>query len=695
MRTIGSARFCQCFPARKNAGRSRVHGTVGGRHRNQAPATVYACRRKTLPIGRSRSASGRCYAEKNNGTGPLRDDGDEREGPSADLAVIFSRMQKLALPYWNDPEKATEARWRLGGVVALTLATTGVSVLFNFLGRDFFNALSQRDADAFYSQLVKYLGGFAVGIPIFVFSGYYQSKLSLEWREWMTKDFLSNYLSKRTFYQIQANSPLDNPDQRISADVKVFTDSALGFVLTILNAVIDLISFSEILFSIYPPLFIALVVYSVGGTGVSLWLGRSLVGLNFQQEAREADFRYGLVRLRENAESIAFYGGEKKEGNLVIKRLTDAVGNFGDLLIASRNLEFFTSFYRYMIALLPAAVIAPLYFKGEIEFGVVTQSQSAFAHILGDVSLVVYQLESLAGFSAVVDRLGQFQEVMDTCQTDEQSNGDLPRISLVTETPGTRSTDPLLMLNNLTLMTPDSGSMLIKDISLEVLPQESLLIMGPSGAGKTSLLRAVAGLWSCGSGEITRFGTPVGNEKQDGDIMFVPQRPYLVLGSLRDQMLYPTWSDSVSTTENGDEPTVVVENKRGLPTDFDLEQMMVQVRLEGVLQRCRDASNKPLDVIADWSTQLSLGEQQRLAFARVLLSKPRLVLMDESTSALDVDNEKRLYEMLDSSGTTYVSVGHRPTLENFHKRVLQLLPGTDDQPEPQWRVKQATPVPSG
>ena len=270
---------------------------------------------------------------------------EKQEGPSADLPVIFARLSALATPYWQE---SPEARWRLGGVLVLTLGTTGVSVLFSFLGRDFFNALSAKDQIKFTEMLFKWLGALVLGIPVFVLRDYYQSKLALDWREWMTKRFTEEYFENQTFYQVQAGALLDNPDQRIAVDVRNFTDTTLNFGVTILNAAVDLVSFSGILFSIYPPLFVALVVYSVGGTAASLAIGRPLVGLNFAQEAAEANFRYGLVRVRENAESIAFYGGEQNEAKLLGRRLKSAIENFGDLLIASRNLNFFTSFYRYV-----------------------------------------------------------------------------------------------------------------------------------------------------------------------------------------------------------------------------------------------------------------------------------------------------------------------------------------------------------
>eukprot|EP00798_Chlamydomonas_sp_ICE-L_P008066 gene8066-1307_t len=398
---------------------------------NRYPTLSPRLARPGLPLGGTRASS--------NGLGdappPLPPPSSKVQGASVDLSVILSRMSSLALPYWTAPEVGSSARWKLAGVVALTLATTGVSVAFNFIGRDFFNALSEKDTVAFGEQLVKYLGAFVIGIPVFVFKSYYQSKLALEWRQWMTEELMKQYFMDRTFYQLSAGggggksqlvlagasisgsdsddgtapvAPMapvvvDNPDQRISSDIAVFTETAVGLALTLLNAAVDLITFSGILYSIYPPLFLALIVYSVGGTAASLYIGRSLegltfdheareadfrynlslVGLNFNQEAREADFRYNLVRVRENAESIAFFRGEDDERGLLQNRLKAAVENYMGLLTASRNLDFFTSFYRYIIQLLPAAVVAPLFFK-EVGFG---------------------RFESLAGFSAVADRL--------------------------------------------------------------------------------------------------------------------------------------------------------------------------------------------------------------------------------------------------------------------------------------------------
>ena len=451
-----------------------------------------------------------------------------------------------------------------------------------------------------------------------------------------------------------------------------FTDTTLSLFMTLLNASVDLVSFSGILFTIYPPLFVALLIYSIGGTLASIAIGRPLIGLNFLQEAAEADFRYGLVRVRENAESIAFYGGEDKEGRLLGSRLKSVVMNYGNLLLASRRLSFFTSFYRFLIQILPAGVVAPLYFKGEIEFGVVNQSSSAFNHILTDISLVVFQFEALAGFSAVIDRLGELTEVFSQCENETVSINTKDGEPLNAETriqlrilPKTAET--LLEIQSLTLCVPkEPNNVLIRGLDLKVNRHHSLLVMGPSGSGKTSSLRAIAGLWYSGSGAINLFGEPVGRKEGCGEVFFIPQRPYVVLGTLRDQLLYPTWATSQDIEEN--KVAIPAKGSRPLPTDEEMVQALKTVRLEKLLDRLEG----DLDYLADWAAELSLGEQQRVAFARVLLTRPDLVLMDESTSALDTKNERILYESLKAAGITCISVGHRPTLLRYHETVLLL-----------------------
>ncbi|KVI10344.1 AAA+ ATPase domain-containing protein [Cynara cardunculus var. scolymus] len=657
------------------------------------------------------------------------DENVPRKGP--DLPTLFRRFYKVAAPYWYSDDKV-QARIQLAAVFALTLGTTGISVGFNFLGRDFYNALANQEQ--FTTQLTYYLAAFAGGIPIFVFRDYARETLALRWRSWMTQYYMERYLKNQTFYQIQSQSIIDNPDQRIVDDLSSFTGTSLSFSLTLFNAMVDLISFSNILFGIYPPLFVVLLVYSIGGTAISIFLGKGLINLNFMQEKMEADFRYGLVRVRENAESIAFYGGEENEIKLLLQRFRSAFGNLTQLLISSRNLEFFTSGYRYLIQILPAAVVAPMYFSGKIEFGIINQSVSAFNHILGDFSLIVYQFQAISAFSAVIDRLGEFDDILDYTSSNGPVDS-LDEIELtyrnVKDSTFFKSlrdldTQNLLVIESLTVQTPTNKALLIRDLSVEVRENEHLLVTGPSGSGKTSLLRAIAGLWRTGKGMITFYAkynevfeqserpdvapqeeTMTDEKKKDNKrskyrdfkgVFFLPQRPYMVLGTLRQQLLYPTWPDVPDST-----PQAQSQNSKSTdsmpfleagssseqisaqspqPTTDDLIQALEDVQLGYLLSRFSG-----LDTTNEWSSVLSLGEQQRLAFARLLLSRPDLVLLDESTSALDEANEAHLYEKIDAAGITYISIGHRTSLRKFHKKTLRISPLAVDSDQPNWSIE--------
>jgi vitamin B12/bleomycin/antimicrobial peptide transport system ATP-binding/permease protein len=541
--------------------------------------------------------------------------------------------------FWNiskaffASERRHKARGFLIVLLALALTVGGIQILMSYAGRDFMTAITRKDPVAYWSALAWYLGSFALAVPIGVFYRWVEERLALLWREWMAQHLVKRYFNNRAYYRLRGSQSVDNPDQRISEDVRNFTVSSLSFLLIALNSLVTLIAFIGVLWMISGTLVGLLLGYATAGTAISILIGRKLVRLHYHQYEKEADFRYSLVRVRDNAESIAFYRGEKREHLDLVNRLAAAVGNMRLIIIRNRNLGFFTNSYNYLALVLPVLVVAPMYMRGQVEFGVVTQAAGAFAAVLAAVSLIITQFGGLSTYLAGVQRLGSLWD-----QLDESDAEDARIAEESTKAPEENSR--IVKLDELTIATPGGEKELVTALSFELRENQSLMIMGPSGTGKSSVLRTIAGLWPGASGTLERPAFI--------HLMFLPQRPYMVEGSLRDQLLYP-YPD------------------RGA-TDDEIRKVVNQVNLSDVFGRV----DGDLDRVVDWSNVLSLGEQQRVAFARLFLRKPRFAFLDEATSALDEDNQKDLYASIRESGIGYISVGHRTTLIQYHDRLLQL-----------------------
>ena len=529
------------------------------------------------------------------------------------------------------------SRWRQWSLLTillfLSLSVSGLNVVISYVSNFFQTALSERNQPQFWTFLFVYAGVFVVGTPIVVIYEYVQQKLGLLWREWLTNLFLNNYLANRAYYELDSNSShteIDNPDQRITQDVASFTRVTLSFLLIILRSIIDLISFTGILFSISKSLTFGLIIYATAATIITVFFGKKLIGLNFAQLRLEADFRYSLVHVRDNAESIAFYQGESQEKQSINRRFRRVLANFDFLIKWQRNLAYFTTGYNYLTMIIPALILAPRYFAGQLRFGDITQGGFAFRQVLDSVSLIINQIEGITAFAASINRLGEFYEILQE-----------PRKNVHQENQIQIQTAQQLSIQKMTLFTPNSEQELVRDLTVNLAPDERLLIVGASGVGKSSILRAVAGLWRNGAGIVVR--------PDIREMLFLPQRPYMVLGTLREQLLYPANDETI--------------------TNEQLQKVLDRVNLGYLTDRFN------WDEILDWPMVLSLGEQQRLAFARLFLCQPRYAMLDEATSALDVTNERHLYQQLQQTSVVYLSVGHRPTLVDYHQKVLELMGG--------------------
>ncbi len=556
---------------------------------------------------------------------------------------FFRDLWRITKPYWWHSEERWAARGAFALILLLNLFMVFISYRITEWYAVFWNALQHFAVDSAWHQMLIFLGLATLYVVAGVSQIFFTQMLEIRWRRWLTRHYLDAWLAKGTFYHMQVlGDGTDNPDQRISEDLASFTSQTLGIVIGLLSSVTTLAAFIFMLWELSAMVTIpwqgslytipgylvwAAIIYAIFGTILTALIGRPLINLNFNQERYQADFRFSMMRLRENSESIALYGGETEERHHFLQRFAEVYANYWRIIWRSMRLNWWVSGYGQAAIIFPLVVSLPAYFVNKaIGIGGLQQIMSAFSQVQGALSFIVSSYSSLANWHAVVDRLRFFEQSMDEVRVIRETHYQIER-----------KNGPRLIVRDLNVRLPD-GRELIHRLELDMRRGERLLIMGSSGGGKSTLVRALAGIWPFGEGVV---------EMPDGDRpLFLPQKPYLPLGTLRDTLVYPFGVPDVS--------------------DAGLQGVLHLVGMGALADKLEDARL--------WSHVLSLGEQQRLAFARILLQKPQWVFLDEATSSLDEPAEDALYGTLIEAlpDTAIISVGHRSSLFQHHQQCLRL-----------------------
>ncbi len=556
---------------------------------------------------------------------------------SLPLKESIKAFFKIAIPYWVS--KDSKFAWfQLVLTICLVISTIVLAKQFNDWYKSFWDFIQEYNLNGFIAGLIMFVFLATLHVCSVVYKSYVISAMSIRWRKWLSNYYLERYLSKNSYYTIQlTDQETDNPDQRIAEDLNSFVNLSISLIISILTDLSMLITFVVILWSLSASVTVPImgtevtlpdgymlylaIAYAVVGTLITFIMGKPLVLLNFRQQRFEADFRYALIRVRENAESVALYKGEEEENKRFKYLFRDVVSNYIYLIKKTKSVGFFTLSYAQTAVIFPIIIAAPMYFAHIITMGSIIQINSAFGRVQDSLSTLIQNFTSLASWKAVIDRLALFEKSI-----NKSENLILPQI--------TESADSKLRVKNLTVKKPN-GETLLNNYSLELNQGESLLIKGHSGCGKSTFIRSLAGIWPFTQGEITL---------PKGERLFLSQKPYMPLGTLKDAICYPSEASNV-TNEN-------------------VAQLLDSVGLDYL----KDSLNK----VELWGQVLSLGEQQRISFLRAIINKPQILFMDEVTSALDEENETKMYKMIKEllPNTTIISVGHRSTLIAMHSQVV-------------------------
>lgn len=526
------------------------------------------------------------------------------------------------------------ARWLFALIVISLLGLNGLSVLNSYVGRDFMTAIEYRNRAEFVRMALIYIGVFAASTVVTAMYRYMEETLGLVWREWATRESIIGYSSNRVYYRLKVKGELGNPDQRITDDIRIFSTTTLSFVLMILNGSFTVIAFSGVLWSISPSLFIVAVLYASAGTFLTFVFGRPLVRLNYDQLDKEANLRSSLVYLRGNAESLAL---SRREGHLIylsLRNLRDLAGNFRRIITINRRLNFFTTGYNWLIQIIPFLIVAPMFFERKVQFGVVTQSALAFTQLLGAFSLIITQFQSISSYTAVFARLALLKEAAEKEKEEE-----------VSSTPSFTD-EKRIVYEGLTLRSPRSGRVLIKDLSIEIPHGKRILVRGPDETTRTALFQATAGFWQATEGKIVR--------PRLEQILMIPEMPYLPPGTVRELLMRP-WPEEKGTTDQDLESSEVSE-ERVLKTFRNLNIDSLLGCIGG------------LDERHHWENTLPMDKQQLLVVARVLLSGPRFVFLEKPSSTLQpkqVDLILNLLKEREISIVTFESHDRRVNLMSY------------------------------
>jgi len=554
--------------------------------------------------------------------------------------IAFTRLtwDRLTRSILNlvSSEVGPKAKRLFALLIAFLFAVNALNVLSSYVGRDFMTAIADRNSGEFAWQAVFYIGVFALSTVVAVLYRFTEERLGLLWRQWLTKRLVTFYLSYRVYYRLDEAGVLANPDQRIADDVRSFTVTTLSFTLMLLNGTFTVVAFSGVLWSISGWLFVAAVAYAAAGTWLAIKLGRPLVRLNYDQLDKEANFRADLIHVRENAESVAMLHREGRLERRLLNHLDALVENFKRMIAVNRNLGFFTTGYNYLIQILPVLFVAPLYMRGEAEFGQITQAAIAFTQLLGAFSLIVTQFQSISNYAAVMARLSALGEAIEQA-SPTAIRGEVEATCAICAHPGKGSeglgaaaaieiveAENRLAFEQVSLRSPRDGRTLVDGLTVEIPSGCNVLIRSASDSAKVALFRATAGIWSAGEGRIVR--PPLER------ILFLPERPYLQPGTLREALLH-TGQESVVSDE----------------------RILEILRLLDAETVCKRAGG--LDLEHDWDDMLSLGEQQSLAFARLLLAAPRFAFLDRPGTALSVDQVRAILRLLADRSITYLTLG--------------------------------------